>query len=148
MRRQDRMLGDSTRRSARRSTGSSPTSFVQLALQANAFIVLVWLLTAYWAFRDMQHRTMNPVAPYLAAGIIIAFTPFLFCSRSSCTASSGRARPSRRPTSAPLPRRPSCRDRGTPPLRQLLPRGGGGVPSARRRTASVGSVPTAAAWSS
>jgi len=53
--------------------------FVQLALQAIAFyIVLVWLLTAFWAFRDMQHRTTNPVAPYLAAGIIIAFTPFLF----------------------------------------------------------------------
>src|SRR6187549_2762078 len=53
--------------------------FVQLALQAIAFyIVLVWLLTAFWAFRDMQHRTTNPVAPYLAAGLIIAFTPFLF----------------------------------------------------------------------
>src|SRR5688572_873184 len=53
--------------------------FVQLSLQAIAFyIVLVWLLTAFWAFRDMQHRTTNPVAPYLAAGIIIAFTPFLF----------------------------------------------------------------------
>jgi RNA polymerase subunit RPABC4/transcription elongation factor Spt4 len=53
--------------------------YIQLALQAIAFyIVLVWLLTAYWAFRDMQHRTTNPVAPYLAAGLIVAFTPFLF----------------------------------------------------------------------
>ena len=53
--------------------------YVQLALQAIAvYIVLVWLLTAFWAFRDMQHRTTNPVAPYLAAGLIIAFTPFLF----------------------------------------------------------------------
>ncbi len=53
--------------------------YVQLALQAIAvYIVLVWLLTAFWAFRDMQHRTTNPVAPYLAAGLIVAFTPFLF----------------------------------------------------------------------
>lgn len=52
---------------------------VQLALQAIAwYIIIVWLLTAFWAFRDMQHRTTNPVAPYLAAGLIIAFTPILF----------------------------------------------------------------------
>ena len=53
--------------------------YVQLGLQAIAvYIMLVWLLTAFWAFRDMQHRTTNPVAPYLAAGLIVAFTPFLF----------------------------------------------------------------------
>ncbi|MBX3029963.1 MAG: zinc ribbon domain-containing protein [Chloroflexi bacterium] len=52
---------------------------VQVALQLIvAYIILVWLLTAFWAFRDMQHRTNNPVAPYLAAGLIVAFTPILF----------------------------------------------------------------------
>ena len=55
------------------------TSTSSRADQAIAvYIMLVWLLTAFWAFRDMQHRTTNPVAPYLAAGLIIAFTPFLF----------------------------------------------------------------------
>ncbi len=53
--------------------------YVQVAIQAIiVYIILVWLLTAFWAFRDMQHRTTNPVAPYLAAGLIVAFTPFLF----------------------------------------------------------------------
>ncbi|MGH2512329.1 MAG: zinc ribbon domain-containing protein, partial [Candidatus Limnocylindrales bacterium] len=34
--------------------------------------------TAYWAYRDLQTRTTNPVAPYLAAALIIIFTPVLF----------------------------------------------------------------------
>ena len=34
--------------------------------------------SAYWAFRDMQGRSDNAVAPYLAATFIIAFTPILF----------------------------------------------------------------------
>ncbi len=40
--------------------------------------VVLWLAAAYWAFRDMQLRTENPVAPYLAAAFIIVFTPVLF----------------------------------------------------------------------
>ena len=68
----DKALGDSI-------NSILSNQYVQLALQAIAlYIVVVWLLTAFWAFRDMQHRTTNPVAPYLAAGLIIAFTPFLF----------------------------------------------------------------------
>jgi RNA polymerase subunit RPABC4/transcription elongation factor Spt4 len=39
---------------------------------------VLWLATAYWAFRDLQSRTDNPIAPYLAAAFIIFFTPFLF----------------------------------------------------------------------
>ena len=41
-------------------------------------VLLLWLGTAYWAFRDMQARTENPLLPYFAAGLIIFFTPVLF----------------------------------------------------------------------
>jgi RNA polymerase subunit RPABC4/transcription elongation factor Spt4 len=52
---------------------------VQLAIQAMAvYFVILWLATAYWAFRDMQQRSENPVLPYLAAALIILFTPVLF----------------------------------------------------------------------
>ena len=33
---------------------------------------------AYWAFRDMQQRSDNPILPYLAAAGIILFTPIFF----------------------------------------------------------------------
>jgi hypothetical protein len=42
------------------------------------YVVLLWLGTAYWAFRDMQARTENPILPYFAAALIIFFTPLLF----------------------------------------------------------------------
>src|SRR3954452_4281177 len=42
------------------------------------YIVLIWLATAFWAYRDMQQRTTNPIAPYLAATLIIVFTPIAF----------------------------------------------------------------------
>ncbi len=42
------------------------------------YIVLLWLATAFWAYRDMQQRTTNPLAPYLAATLIIVFTPIAF----------------------------------------------------------------------
>ncbi len=52
---------------------------VRLSLQAVAFyVVLLWAATAYWAYRDLQTRTTNPVAPYLAAALIILFTPLFF----------------------------------------------------------------------
>src|ERR671919_2397580 len=52
---------------------------VRLMLQAIAFyVVLLWAATAYWAYRDLQSRTTNPVAPYLAAALIILFTPIFF----------------------------------------------------------------------
>ena len=52
---------------------------VQLAIQAIAvYFVILWLAAAYWAFRDMQLRSDNPVLPYLAAALIILFTPVLF----------------------------------------------------------------------
>lgn len=39
---------------------------------------VLWLAAAYWAFRDMQLRSENPIAPYLAAAFVIVFTPLLF----------------------------------------------------------------------
>ena len=52
---------------------------VQLAIQAVAiYFVILWLASAYWAFRDMQLRSENPVLPYLAAALIVLFTPVLF----------------------------------------------------------------------
>jgi Double zinc ribbon len=52
---------------------------VQLAIQALAvYFVLLWLAAAFWAFRDMQQRSANPILPYLAAVLIIVLTPIFF----------------------------------------------------------------------
>ena len=52
---------------------------VQFGLKAAAvYFVGLWLASAYWAFRDLQGRTDNPVAPYLAASLVILFTPVFF----------------------------------------------------------------------
>ena len=53
--------------------------FVQLGLRATAvYFVILWLAAAYWAFRDMQLRTSNPLLPYFAASLVIIFTPVFF----------------------------------------------------------------------
>ncbi len=52
---------------------------IQLALRFVAiYIVFVWLAAAYWAYRDLQSRTTNPLVPYFGAALIILFTPLLF----------------------------------------------------------------------
>ncbi len=52
---------------------------VQLAFRAFAvYMVVLWLASAYWAFRDLQGRTDNPIAPYVAASLIILCTPAFF----------------------------------------------------------------------
>ena len=52
---------------------------IQFGLRAIlAYIVVIWIATAYWAFRDMQTRSDNPILPYFAASLIILFTPVLF----------------------------------------------------------------------
>jgi RNA polymerase subunit RPABC4/transcription elongation factor Spt4 len=52
---------------------------IQFGLQViAAYWVILWLAAAYWAFRDTQLRTENPIAPYLAATGIIVSTPLLF----------------------------------------------------------------------
>src|SRR3954447_5567852 len=52
---------------------------VQLGIRAIAiYVVILWLAGAYWAFRDMQLRTSNPILPYFAASLVILFTPIFF----------------------------------------------------------------------
>ena len=52
---------------------------IKLGIQlAVIYWVILWLAASYWAFRDMQSRTDNPLAPYLAAAFVIVFTPILF----------------------------------------------------------------------
>jgi RNA polymerase subunit RPABC4/transcription elongation factor Spt4 len=52
---------------------------VQFGLRAiGVYLVVIWLATAYWAFRDMQQRSDNPILPYVAAAGIILFTPIFF----------------------------------------------------------------------
>ncbi len=59
--------------------GFFDTPIVQFSIQALAvYVVILWLASAYWAFRDMQQRSDNPVMPYLAAALIVLFTPVLF----------------------------------------------------------------------
>ncbi len=64
--------------------GSAVGSFfdnpvLQLGFQLFAvYWVVLWIAAAYWAFRDVQGRSDNAIAPYLAATFVIAFTPILF----------------------------------------------------------------------
>lgn len=59
--------------------GFFESPLVQAGLQAiGVYIVVIWLASAYWAFRDMQGRTANPVLPYLAAALVVGFTPVFF----------------------------------------------------------------------
>ncbi len=52
---------------------------IKLGIQlAVIYWVILWLAASYWAFRDMQSRSDNPLAPYLAAAFVIIFTPILF----------------------------------------------------------------------
>ncbi len=42
------------------------------------YFILVWLASAFWAFRDMRQRSNSALAPYVAAAVIILFTPIFF----------------------------------------------------------------------
>jgi RNA polymerase subunit RPABC4/transcription elongation factor Spt4 len=44
----------------------------------SAYVAIVWLACAWWAFQDMRRRTNEPAAPYLAAGLVILATPLVF----------------------------------------------------------------------
>jgi RNA polymerase subunit RPABC4/transcription elongation factor Spt4 len=55
------------------------SAIVQLFLMSGIlYLFVVWLAASFWAFRDMHERSENPVLPYLAAGLILLCTPFLF----------------------------------------------------------------------
>ena len=43
-----------------------------------AYIVLIWLASAFWAYRDMRLRSASAFTPYVAAAAIIVFTPIFF----------------------------------------------------------------------
>jgi len=43
-----------------------------------AYIVLIWLASAFWAYRDMRLRSGSAFTPYVAAAAIIIFTPVFF----------------------------------------------------------------------
>jgi RNA polymerase subunit RPABC4/transcription elongation factor Spt4 len=59
--------------------GFFDSPIIQLGIQLFAvYWVILWLAAAYWAFRDMQLRSDNPVLPYLSAALIVLFTPLLF----------------------------------------------------------------------
>jgi RNA polymerase subunit RPABC4/transcription elongation factor Spt4 len=52
---------------------------VQLGLRMiGLYLIILWLASAYWAFRDMQQRSDNAILPYIAAAGIILFTPIFF----------------------------------------------------------------------
>ena len=52
---------------------------VQFVIHSIAvYLVVLWLAGAVLGFRDMQQRTENPILPYLAASLVIVFTPILF----------------------------------------------------------------------
>ena len=52
---------------------------IQFGLRLIAiYVVSVWLAAAYWAYRDLQSRTTNPLVPYFGAALIILFTPIFF----------------------------------------------------------------------
>lgn len=52
---------------------------VQLGLRMiGIYLIVIWIATAYWAFRDMQQRSDNAILPYLVAAGIILFTPIFF----------------------------------------------------------------------
>ena len=55
----------------------NPIVAVLLRLGA-AYVVLVWLASALWAFIDVRRRTANPIAPYGSAALVILASPLLF----------------------------------------------------------------------
>jgi RNA polymerase subunit RPABC4/transcription elongation factor Spt4 len=53
------------------------TPAVKLTFEAvGVYYLILWLASAYWAFRDMQQRSENPILPYLAAALIVLFNVF------------------------------------------------------------------------
>ena len=42
------------------------------------YLVIVWIASAWWVWRDARTRSTDVLVPYLAAGAIILVTPLLF----------------------------------------------------------------------
>ena len=59
--------------------GFVESDFFQLGLRVLvAYFVLIWLASAFWAYRDMRLRSASAFTPYVAAAAIIVFTPIFF----------------------------------------------------------------------
>ena len=54
-------------------------------LVAFAYLVLLWLASALWAFVDMRRRTRSAAMPYATAGLVIVASPVLFPLRRCST---------------------------------------------------------------
>jgi len=60
-------------------TGFVESDIFQIGLRVLViYFVLIWLASAFWAYRDMRLRSASAVAPYIAAATIIIFTPIFF----------------------------------------------------------------------
>ena len=42
------------------------------------YVVIVWIASAWWVWRDARTRSTDVLVPYLAAGAVILVTPLLF----------------------------------------------------------------------
>jgi RNA polymerase subunit RPABC4/transcription elongation factor Spt4 len=52
---------------------------VQMAFQLIvAYVVVIWLASAYWASQDTRQRTHLAIAPYLVAAAVILASPLFF----------------------------------------------------------------------
>ena len=61
----------------KRDIFSSP--IVQLGIKAvGLYLVVLWLAAAVWAYRDMRNRSEMELVAYLAAALVVAFTPLFF----------------------------------------------------------------------
>ncbi len=59
--------------------GFFASEMVQLSIKlVFGYVVILWLASAYWAFRDMRSRTDNLALPYMAGGLVILFSPLFF----------------------------------------------------------------------
>jgi hypothetical protein len=56
---------------------NNPTTSLVLGL-IGAYLVLVWLAVALWAFVDMRRRSSNLIAAYASAALIILASPVFF----------------------------------------------------------------------
>jgi hypothetical protein len=43
-----------------------------------AYVVILWLATAWWSLQDLRRRQADPAMPYLAAAMIVIASPVLF----------------------------------------------------------------------
>lgn len=43
-----------------------------------AYIVVLWLATAFWTLNDMRRRTLDPAIPFVASAAMVLASPLLF----------------------------------------------------------------------